>query len=89
MMLRVKKIIYESYEVLSKVKSNFIKNPLYDKLHHTVNNIKAKNIYITKADKSSNVVILDKKVYDERIQKSIDEGPYKSYGQWSTLVYEN
>lgn len=39
-------------------------------------NIKAKDVYITRADKSNNVVILDKATYDERVAKLIDEGPY-------------
>lgn len=41
-----------------------------------IKNIKSKDVYITRADKSNNVVILDKSTYNKRVQKLINDGPY-------------
>lgn len=46
-------------------------------MHRVVKQIASTDVYITKADESNNVVILDKSVYDERVNKLISEGPYE------------
>lgn len=72
----VTKVTQDSYDIIRKLKSDFKPTVETRMMHNLVENIKSKDVYITRADKSNNVVILDKVTYDERVQKLIDEGPY-------------
>lgn len=67
------------FEVETKYSTRFeCATPKTDKKHHQIiEQLKLKNVFITKADKSNNIVILDNSTYDERVQKMIDEGPYE------------
>ncbi|KAJ6637328.1 hypothetical protein Bhyg_10058 [Pseudolycoriella hygida] len=57
------------------------------KLYETVDSLKNKDVYYMKADKGNSIVILDKSVYEARMQKLIDEGPYqKVRGQLTNMV---
>lgn len=70
-------IINCSYNIIDDLKNNYKPSVVTYKTHKLIKDIKSKDVYITKADKSNNVVILDKITYDERVQKLIDEGPYE------------
>lgn len=43
---------------------------------NTLKTLNKKDIYIAKADKSNNVIILNKSDYDNAVQTLIDDGPY-------------
>lgn len=70
-------VINNSYNIIENLKNNYKPSAVTINNHKLLKDIKSKDVYITKADKSNNVVILDKVVYDERVQKLINEGPYE------------
>lgn len=47
------------------------------KIKRTINKIREKDIYITKADKSNNIVVQDKRAYDESVRALLDGGDYE------------
>ncbi len=70
------KVTQDSYDIISKLKHDY--NPTIETImmHNLVKSMKSKDVYITRADKSNNVVILDRDTYDDRVQNLINEGPY-------------
>lgn len=72
----ITKVTQDSYDIINQLKSEYKPTVEARIMHKLVKNMKSKDVYITRADKSNNVVILDKNTYDERVQRLIDEGPY-------------
>lgn len=66
----VEKVVQQS--VGSRLTSN-----KQEKIRETIKELQNKDVYYMKADKGNNVVILDKSEYNNRMQKMIDEGPYR------------
>lgn len=67
--------------VMNKIVKEDLKNiPIKQNVliqHKLMNELRKKEVYYMKADKSNAIVILDKKDYDGRMLKLISEGPYE------------
>lgn len=70
-------MIDNSFRILNRSKTDYKITKEEKRQHEVLQQLKLNDVYMTKADKSNNIVILDKDVYDERFQKLIDDGPYE------------